>query len=182
MRFIGLVFFISQQSNTSQASDERLKIFSVSFIWQSCLWRRGNFPRKVRTLCCLYWVYTVRPVPASTLISLSGWKAVQLSQISFMWGTFVLYCFIAFPNLNAPQMKHIWLSWAAFHPLEINESWCQDRSYSVGIPFSGIIRRKFRFSVDFPVERHVFLLFNPQKVKNFRWLSCRKFQSTVDKF
>ncbi len=59
-----------------------------------------------------------------------GWKAAQLSHICFRWGTFVLFCFVAFPNLNAPRMRHIWLSWAAFHPLEINESWCRDRSCS----------------------------------------------------
>ncbi len=40
-------------------------------------------------------------------------------------------------STNVPHLKHIWLSWAAFHPLEINESWCRDQSYSVYRPAQG---------------------------------------------
>jgi hypothetical protein len=56
---------------------------------------------------------------------------MQLSQIWFPEGSELNVCFFAFPNLNAPQVKHIWLPWAVFSFLESNGSCHRDLGCTV---------------------------------------------------
>ncbi len=86
---------------------------------------------------------TVRPVPASTLIYLERVESSSAKSNMLQVRYICISLFHCFSYLNAPRMKHIWLSWAAFHPLEINESWCRDRSFSVDAVLSPLSNRSW---------------------------------------
>ncbi len=76
-----------------------------------------------------YIICFLSSVSASTLIGLQKVECGSADSCP-TWGTFVLFCFFAFPHLNALQVNHIWLRWAVFYPLESNESWGRERDYS----------------------------------------------------
>jgi hypothetical protein len=74
---------------------------------------------------------TESPVPISTPIWLQRVECHSAKSNMLRGRPICTFLILFFPNLNAPQGKCIWISWAAFYPLESNESWGQDWAYSV---------------------------------------------------
>jgi hypothetical protein len=72
---------------------------------------------KYNSLIC-----TVSPVPTSTPIWLErlecGSAESNMLHMTHLYFSVSLLC----PNLNVPQVKNNWLSWAASYPLESNKS------------------------------------------------------------
>jgi hypothetical protein len=108
----------------AKAPYPKVKLLELRWFW----WIYGIASPQSSDFLSKVWANTVKIDSASTPIWLKkvDYDSAELKALHMRHILYVLFCFFAFPNLDKPQVNHIWLTWVLFNLLVSNGSWGRD--------------------------------------------------------